>query len=314
MIELRNLTKRYGDLVALSRVTFEVQKGELFGLIGPNGAGKTTTLRILATLQFPTTGFARVMGLNTSTQRRQVRAKIGYMPDVLPAYEEFSLRDYLHFFGAAYGLQGRARQKVVDKVSLQAGIRKILDRSVATLSRGQHQRLSLARALVSEPKVLILDEPAAGLDPASRIDLKKLIRTLADEGTTIMISSHILAEVEEITDRIGILDRGKLVAYGSLSELKETCTGSKKINLRVSGDAHKAQEVLNTDPRIANIITDTGGSLTIKLRGENEGHTFIARLLDRSGVGLVSIEVIQPDLEAVFLATTRAEDSGAGQC
>src|SRR6195256_6945658 len=216
MIETRDLTKKYGDLYAIKSINLNLQKGDVFGFIGPNGAGKTTTMRILATLLNPTWGEAYVCGYSIYTRPRDIRRLIGYMPDFFGVYDDMKVIEYLEFFAAAYRIRGAARRKVCDEVLELVDLGYKREALVTSLSRGMTQRLGLARVLLHDPAVLLLDEPASGLDPRARIEIRGLLKQLRKMGKTIMISSHILPELADICNKIGIIERGKLLFDGDV--------------------------------------------------------------------------------------------------
>src|SRR3954447_5790964 len=218
MIEPRDLTKMYGDLYALNRLNLTLDQGDVYGFIGPNGAGKTTTMRILATLLNPTWGEATVCGYSIYTGSKEIRRAIGYMPDFFGVYDDMKVAEYLEFFAAAYRIQGDARKKKVDQVLDYVDLGYKRDAMVTSLSRGMTQRLGLARVLLHDPQVLLLDEPASGLDPRARIEMRELIKRLRKEQKTIMVSSHILPELADICNKIGIIERGKLIFNGTVDE------------------------------------------------------------------------------------------------
>ena len=217
MIEISKLTRYYGSLAALFELDLSIKAGDIFGFIGPNGAGKTTTMRILATLLTPSSGRATIDGLDVTKQGKHVRRVVGYMPDFMGVYDDLKVFEYLEFFAAAFGIEPKKRQGIVEGVLELTDLESKKTFAVDSLSRGMQQRLGLARVLIHDPKVLILDEPASGLDPRARIEIRELLRELKRMGKTIMISSHILSELEEICDRVGIIEHGKLVFSGTAS-------------------------------------------------------------------------------------------------
>ncbi|HMQ15332.1 MAG TPA: ABC transporter ATP-binding protein, partial [Phycisphaerae bacterium] len=218
IVETINLTKRYGKLVALNNLHLKIEEGECFGYIGPNGAGKTTTIRILSTLLQPTWGEARVCGLVVGYESRKIRPLIGYVPDFFGAYEDMVVQEYLEFFASAYNITGKKRAQIVGDVLELTDLSYKRDALVDSLSRGMKQRLSIARVLLHDPKILFLDEPASGLDPRARIEMRALLKELHRMGKTILISSHILPELADLCSTIGILERGELVYQRSVSE------------------------------------------------------------------------------------------------
>src|SRR5215218_9016534 len=219
MIETRDLTKMYGDLYALNRLTLKLERGDVYGFIGPNGAGKTTTMRILATLLNPSWGEATVCGYSIYNNAKEIRRVMGYMPDFFGVYDDMKVIEYLEFFAAAYRIDGPARRKTCDQVLDLVGLDYKRDALVTSLSRGMTQRLGLARVLLHDPQVLLLDEPASGLDPRARIEIRTLLKRLGTMGKTIMVSSHILPELADICNKVGIIERGELVFNDTVDEL-----------------------------------------------------------------------------------------------
>ena len=220
MIELHRLHRFFGETRAVNDVSFTVNKGEVFGFIGPNGAGKTTSMRILATLDLPTYGDTRVDGFSSLNDPDRVRRRLGFMPDYFGTYPNVNCFEYLDFFARAYGLRGRERKRALGEVMDFTGLDKLAEKPIRGLSKGMKQRLCLGRAMVHDPAVLILDEPAAGLDPRARIELRVMIRRLAEAGKTVLVSSHILTELAEMCDRVGIIEKGQLLATGTVDEIQ----------------------------------------------------------------------------------------------
>src|SRR5690606_14364145 len=216
MIEIKNLTKRYGTFTALDALTLTIERGTVFGFVGPNGAGKTTTFSILATLIPPTAGDALIDGFSVVRDAKQVRQRIGYMPDFFGVYDQFKTREYLDFYGASYGIPARERERLIPQLLELVRLSDKIDTYVDLLSRGMKQRLCLARSLIHDPEVLILDEPASGLDPRARIEMREIIKELKNMGKTILISSHILPELSVMCDELCIIDRGKLITHDSV--------------------------------------------------------------------------------------------------
>ncbi len=212
MISVTNLTKTYGSRIALDHVSFEVPKGEIFGFVGPNGAGKTTTIRILAALLEPSDGQALIDGADVTREPDLVHERLGYMPDFFGVYDQLTVSEYLHFYAACYRQPKARRQKIVNDLLELVGLPERRDQAVDTLSRGLKQRLCLARALVHDPAVLLLDEPASGLDPRARVEMREILKTLQGMGKTIVISSHILPELTELCSMVGIIDHGRIIA------------------------------------------------------------------------------------------------------
>ena len=303
MIETRKLTKYYGTLGALVDLDLVVEDGDIFGFIGPNGAGKTTTMRILATLIEPTRGTAVIDGLDVRTHGREVRRRIGYMPDFMGVYDDLKVFEYLEFFAAAYGIPARRREPIIDGVlelTDLAAKRAVL---VDSLSRGMQQRLQLARVLVHDPKVLILDEPASGLDPRARIEIRALLKELKSMGKTIMISSHILSELAELCDRFGIIEKGRLLFRGTLAEIRERLGVRRVVRVRVADRPDEAAEALLALPDVAGVRQD-GSGLVVNLGDGCDSPGLIADALVRAGFKLVSLVPEEVKLDDAFLELT----------
>lgn len=257
MIETINLSKRYADTVALDNLNLAIEAGDCFGFIGPNGAGKTTTIKILATLLKPSSGQAMIDGLTVGYQNRQIRPIIGYVPDFMGAYQDMVVTEYLEFFAACYGIHGQQRKKVVGDVLDLTDLSYKADSEVNGLSRGMQQRLSVARVLLHDPKVLLMDEPASGLDPRARIEMRELLKELRRMGKTIIISSHILPELAELCNVVGIIERGKLLFSGTVDEAVRRARVGHVVQVVVSDRTKLAAEILARLPGVTKItITD----------------------------------------------------------
>jgi ABC-2 type transport system ATP-binding protein len=304
MIETKKLCKSFGDLVAVDNLDLHIDAGDIFGFIGPNGAGKTTTMRVLVTLLEPTTGEAFIDGLNVRKQGKDVRRRVGYMPDFMGVYDDLKVFEYLEFFAAAFGIEYSKRESIVDGVLELTDLVSKRDAAVDSLSRGMQQRLGLARVLIHDPKVLILDEPASGLDPRARIEIRELLRELKRMGKTIMISSHILSELEEICDRIGIIERGQFVFSGSLEEIRPRLGIQSKVRVKVVGDESKAIELLTALPQIQQ-VENVGDYLSVTFREGAVTDGLIARTLVHGGVDLVYLQPEQLKLDEAFLKLTK---------
>jgi ABC-2 type transport system ATP-binding protein len=302
-----NLTKRYGSLVALDNLTLDLEPGDCFGFIGPNGAGKSTTMKILAGLLEPTSGVARVLGRDVALNGDFVRRNIGYMPDFIGVYEDLRVSEYLEFFASAYGLPRQQRKRVVAQVLELTDLKYKQDAFVDSLSRGMTQRLSLARVLVHDPPVLLLDEPASGLDPRARIEIRELLKELRRLGKTIMISSHILSELGEFCNKLGIVERGKLIVCGTVDDLMERARVHPVISVRVLPEhIDLAEAMLNEEPRVDQVARlGHGGELQVTLHDPNLHHGFLIELLVQRGVTIDSVHPERLKLEDVFLRLTK---------
>jgi len=253
MIETINLTKRYGEFVALNNLNLAIEEGDCFGFIGPNGAGKTTTIKILATLLKPSSGQAMIDGLTVGYQNRQIRPVIGYVPDFMGAYEDMVVTEYLEFFAAAYNIHGDQRKRVVSDVLELTDLGYKATAEVNSLSRGMQQRLSVARVLLHDPKVLLMDEPASGLDPRARIEIRELLKELKRMGKTILISSHILHELAELCNTVGIIERGDLVFQGTVDDVVRKARMGRVFHVAVSDRSEEAASLLKQTPGVAKV-------------------------------------------------------------
>jgi ABC-2 type transport system ATP-binding protein len=281
-VRVENLTKRYGDLYAVRDLSFEIPTGSVFGLIGPNGAGKSTTFLVLASLLRPTSGRVEIAGVDPAEDLRGVRARVGYMPDVMGVYDNVRVVEYLEFFAAAYRLPRSAWPSLLDGLLELVDLTGKRDAMVNSLSRGMKQRLSLARALVHDPDVLVLDEPASGLDPRARVELRELLAELAAMGKTVVISSHILAEMEEMCTEVAILEAGQLVASGTPSDIADKLGSGREIRVRLAG----------------------GDLATYTVTSEQEQLQLLRRLIDE-GQEVVEFTQVGRGLEDLFMRLTQ---------
>ncbi len=268
MIETINLTKRYGDLVALDSLNLSIEEGECFGFIGPNGAGKTTTIKILATLLKPSSGQAMIDGLTVGYQNRLIRPLIGYVPDFMGAYEDMVVTEYLEFFAACYNIHGQQRKKVVGDVLELTDLTYKANAEVNSLSRGMQQRLSVARVLLHDPKVLLMDEPASGLDPRARIEIRELLKELKRMGKTILISSHILHELAELCTAVGIIERGQLLLHGSIDDILRRAQVGLVVHVAVAERTGDAAKLLHALPGVTKVVIAEDGPKANGLGGD----------------------------------------------
>jgi ABC-2 type transport system ATP-binding protein len=306
MIETRDLTKMYGDLYALNRLTIKLEKGDVYGFIGPNGAGKTTTMRILATLLNPTWGEASVCGYSIYNGAKEIRRMMGYMPDFFGVYDDMKVIEYLEFFAAAYRIKGPERRRKCDQVLELVDLGYKRDALVTSLSRGMTQRLGLARVLLHEPQVLLLDEPASGLDPRARIEMRGLLKELRNMGKTILVSSHILPELADICNKIGIIERGKLLFDGDVSSAIRRVRQHMVLDVAVTnGMTQAAKEQLESHKDILKIEPRDDDSLRVTLNDEVHDGSFIAEVLVKNGFRLKMLREEEIDLEDVFMAITK---------
>lgn len=307
MIETRDLTKMYGDLYALNRLTVKLERGDVYGFIGPNGAGKTTTMRILATLLNPTWGEATVCGYSIYNNAKEIRRVIGYMPDFFGVYDDMKVIEYLEFFAAAYRIQGQERKKKCDQVLELVDLGYKRDALVTSLSRGMTQRLGLARVLLHEPQVLLLDEPASGLDPRARIEMRGLLKELRSMGKTIMVSSHILPELADICNKIGIIEKGQLIFDGdvqtAIRQVRQKTIYFVAVNNNQNG---LAKEMLEGSPDVHSVEEKPEEDcLRVTLADGVRDGSFLADLLLRGNFRLRMLKEEEIDLEDVFMGITK---------
>src|SRR5579871_4582754 len=303
MIETNDLTKMYGELYALNRLNLTLDKGDVYGFIGPNGAGKTTTMRILATLLNPSWGEASVCGYSIYTGSKEIRRSIGYMPDFFGVYDDMKVIEYLEFFAAAYRIKGPERKKKCEQVLELVDLGYKRDALVTSLSRGMTQRLGLARVLLHEPQVLLLDEPASGLDPRARIEMRGLLKELRNMGKTILVSSHILPELADICNKIGIIERGKLLFDGTVESAIRQVQKNTVYHVQVGGGLNTmAQDVLAKHPDVQTVeYKESDDVLRVTLKDTAKDVTFIADLLVKSNLRLKLLKEEEINLEDVFM-------------
>lgn len=304
VIEVRRLHRFFGTTRAVDDISFTVKRGSVFGYIGPNGAGKTTSMRILATLELPSYGDAFVDGFSVVNDPEMVRRRLGFMPDAFGTYANVNCEEYLDFFARSYGLVGRERVKRVREVLAFTGATKMAEKPIRGLSKGMKQRLCLGRALIHDPAVMILDEPAAGLDPRARIELRRMIGTLAADGKSVLISSHILTELAEMCDAVGIIEQGKLLATGSVEEIQKQQQHKLELTLRVIGGSQPVAEYLEGREVLFNPIVD-GELLRGEFGGEPEDQAALLKELVEQGFVIAEFSSRAKSLEDVFLHVTR---------
>src|SRR5438067_2639836 len=279
------LTRLYGSMIALSGLDLTVNKGDLFGFIGSNGAGNTTTLRILATFLAPSAGTAQVLGHDVVHDADAVRHVIGYMPDFFGVYKDMEVTEYLDFFGACYKIPTVQREKTVNDVLELVGLSEKKGALIGALSRGMQQRLGLARVLIHDPQVLLLDEPASGLDPRARIEMMAILQELQKMGKTIIISSHILSELQTLCNRVAIIERGRLIYSGPVQGVRDQMSSGRIVWVRVTSDQTKAIEILKTRPEITEAVA-LDGEIKVTLTSQEVDHSIVADVLVRGGAKL----------------------------
>lgn len=306
MIETRHLTKRYGRLTALAELDLAIEPGTLFGFIGPNGAGKTTTLRLLAGLLEPTSGQIRLDGQDISHNPAAARWLVGYMPDFFGVYEDMKVWEYLDFFARCYQLAPKRRRRVVDELLELVDLAHKREAWVESLSRGMRQRLCLAHALVHDPQILLLDEPASGLDPRARIEMRELLKELSAMGKTIILSSHILSELAEMCNQVGIIEQGKLLYSGSMQQLNHHLHGQRQIRLRTLSPPQLVEPALSSYLGVTGCYqTDSGW--VVNLSGDDEALAGLLTHLVEHNIRLTHFSETANDLESVFMQITKGE-------
>lgn len=305
-VQTMGLTRTYGAMTALSNLDLTVNKGDLFGFIGSNGAGKTTTLRILATFLAPSAGSAKVLGHDVVTDADAVRHVIGYMPDFFGVYKDMEVTEYLDFFGACYRIPSAQREKTVNDVLELVGLSEKKGSLIGALSRGMQQRLGLARVLIHDPQLLLLDEPASGLDPRARIEMMEILRELRRMGKTIIISSHILSELETICNRVCIIEKGKLIYSGPVQGVRDQMSSGLVVWVRVGSDTEQAVALLKSRPEVTEVLP-IDHKLKVTLASHDADHSLIADTLVRGGAKLLELREDEIGLEEVFLRVTRGE-------
>lgn len=304
MIELMDFGKDYGDFTAVKELNLKIEKGEMFGFIGPNGAGKSTSIRFLATLLKATRGDGIVNGFRVSKDPMEVRRSVGYMPDNFGVYDGMKVWEFLDFFAVAYRIGRTKRKQVIRDVLELLDLSHKRDDFVNGLSRGMKQRLCLAKTLVHDPPVLILDEPASGLDPRARIEVKALLKELRRMGKTILISSHILTELADCCTSVGIIERGQLLMHGSIDEVYRQIRGNPKIDIRVISGLETALSVIRSNPSLQDVQVD-GQKIVVEIEADDDGVGKLLNELIAKGVVLKSFGQKDPTLEDVFMTVTK---------
>jgi ABC-2 type transport system ATP-binding protein len=313
VVVIEGLTKRYGDLTALEDLSLTIPAGQILGLIGPNGAGKTTAIKILVGLLRPSSGTAHIAGVDCVTQARRIKHLVGYMPDRFGAYDNMRVREYLDFFGAAFGIPRRQRISRIEEVMETTGTDWMRDRYVESLSHGMAQRVGIARTLLHNPQVLILDEPANGLDPQARVEMRQLLLQLSQMGKTLLVTSHILPELARTCHRVAILTRGRLRAYGTVEEIGQQVSQQRTIEVQLAA-ADKIDRAAETVRRLLDEGTQVSPSPSEAIvrfqtsRSETQLADVLAELV-RSGCGVTQFREVPTDLEEAFMSFAKAPDA-----
>jgi len=315
VVVTQELTKRYGELTALDRLSITLHRGQILGFIGPNGAGKTTTIKILVGLARPTSGQARIAGVDCSREARKIKRLVGYMPDTFGSYDNMRVREYLDFFGAAFKIPGHERKKRIDEVLETTGSAYMQDRYVETLSHGMQQRIAIARTLLHDPEVLILDEPANGLDPHARIEIRELLLRLAAMGKTLIVTSHILPELSRICDQVAIITRGRLRAAGTLNEIMRQVRQKRLIEVQLpsrsqlEAAARVLREMLGDEASV--VASEAEAIVRFQTDRPDEDLGDVLAQLVGAGVRVAQFRAVVSDLEDAFLTVTRSDAEAA---
>jgi ABC-2 type transport system ATP-binding protein len=305
-VQTFGLTRLYGNITALDRLDLTVNKGDLFGFIGSNGAGKTTTLRILATFLAPSAGTAQILGRDLLREADAVRHVIGYMPDFFGVYKDMEVTEYLDFFGACYKIPTAQREKTVNDVLELVGLTDKKGALIGALSRGMQQRLGLARVLIHDPQLLLLDEPASGLDPRARIEMMAILQELQRLGKTIIISSHILSELQTLCNRVAIIEKGRLIYSGAVQGVRDQVSQGRVVWVRVSSEQSQAVDLLKARKEVAE-VAPADGEIKVTLAGPDIEHSIVADILVHGGAKLIELREDEVGLEEVFMRVTRGE-------
>ena len=305
-VNIIHLRKDFGVTRAVDDISFSFGSGQIIGFVGPNGAGKTTTMRILATLDEPTSGDAKIDDVSIVEVPEQARRLIGFVPDALPMHRDISVHEYLDFFARAYGLVGTQRRQVVDNIEEFTNLTDIREKTLYTLSKGMKQRVSLARALIHDPPVLVMDEPASGLDPRARVELRELLRVLSSQEKAILISSHILSELSEICDGAVIIEQGKIITAGTLQEIIKSDVEQHTILIRSLNRQDDLYKSLLLMPNVA-AVNQLGNEIEARITGSEETSSDLLANLIRDGYRIVEFRQQGSDLESVFMDVTKGE-------
>jgi len=304
MLTIEHLRKDYKNLTAVKDLSLHLDKGDIFGFIGPNGAGKTTTIKVCATLLQPTLGAVYVDGLDIAKHTNEVRGLIGYMPDFFGVYDNIMVWEYLDFFAAAYKIPRARRGAIIDDVLELTDLTGKREAYVEELSRGMKQRLCLAKTLIHDPKVLLLDEPASGLDPRARVEIKELLKELKAMGKTILISSHILPELADFCNKIGIIEQGEMIVSGDVGEIMRKVQGGKALDITFMDGCEKAVALLSQLPNVKG-VTQTDRTVRVSFSTDEIDQSLILRTLIENGLQVQSFTESQVDLEDIFMKVTR---------
>ncbi len=301
IIECDSIRKDWGPKVAVESVSLKIPSGAVFALVGPNGAGKTTLLKILAGLIEPSSGSGKIFGLDLQAKRREIQSKLGFLPDFFELYRDLTVREYLEYFARAYRIPESEKNARISALLEKVKLLDRRDAIIDTLSRGMRQRVAIARALINEPNVLLFDEPASGLDPEARQDLQNLFKELASEGRTMLVSSHILTELEEYCTHVAIMQKGKLVASGPIDSFQATTPSVRTVRMRVLSDVNQCKRMLETISGIAEVKV-SGLEFTLSFSGDESAQSDLLRRVVQGGVQVSSFEFISGSMQEIYMS------------
>lgn len=312
MLQINNLYKKYNTVLALAGLDMEIQKGQLYGFVGPNGAGKTTTIRIISGLLKPTRGDVWIDGIRVEKNLKVLKDKIGYIPDFFGVYDNLTVMEYLEFYASAYGIYGKESTVRARQVLEQVELERIEDHFVDELSRGMQQRLCLARALIHKPQLLVMDEPASGMDPGARRVLKNVLRNLCRDGYTVLISSHILSELADMCSNVGIINQGKMILQGDMEDIMYSIDSANPILITVYSKLENALQLLRNHPLVNRISIDRN-RLSILFSGSKEEEALLMREMIEQGILISSFTREHNSLESVFFHLVDSETGGKNE-
>ncbi|HHW68081.1 MAG: type transport system ATP-binding protein [Epulopiscium sp.] len=308
MLEIQNLVKKYGKFTAVDGLSLTVNDGEIFGFVGPNGAGKTTTMKIMAGLLSSTSGNVLINGVDVTAHPRKLREKIGYMPDFFGVYDNLKVDEYMDFYAGTYHIPYSERETIINNLLELVDLSHKKDAYVDTLSRGMKQRLCLARSLIHDPDILILDEPASGLDPRARVEMKEVLKQLKTLGKTIIISSHILPELAELCTVIGIIDKGKIAAYGTVAQIMQQLIQKRIIKIKVMGNMDQLITILKEQPNVHEIIEKVD-EVEIEYDGDDHSLAYLLKNMVQQDIPIISFSEKEGNLEEIFMQITEGGES-----
>lgn len=312
MLQINNLYKKYNTVLALAGLQMEIQKGQLYGFVGPNGAGKTTTIRIISGLLKPTRGEVWIDGIRVEKNLKVLKDKIGYIPDFFGVYDNLTVMEYLEFYASAYGIYGKESTVRARQVLEQVELERIEDHFVDELSRGMQQRLCLARALIHKPQLLVMDEPASGMDPGARRVLKNVLRNLCRDGYTVLISSHILSELADMCSNVGIINQGKMILQGDMDEIMCSIDSANPILITIYSELEKALQLLKRHPLVERISIDRN-RISILFSGSKEEEALLMREMIEQGILISSFTREHNSLESVFFHLVDSKMGGKNE-